>query len=101
MQFSKKIRQYLIYKFDTNPMQVAADMRTITDNDGNRYFIQEEWLTPRQIKGFFSRQAKLPRTTVAHRCSTHIQNQIQPCKFQYTHTNSYTHIQIQIHTYRK
>ena len=45
-----------------NPIQVAADMRTITDNDGNRYFIREEWLTLTQIKGFFSRQAKLQRT---------------------------------------
>ena len=70
VRFSEKIRQYLIYKFDTgektgekaNPIQVAADMRTITDNDGNRYFIRKEWLTPTQIKGFFSRQAKLQRT---------------------------------------
>ena len=68
VRFSEKIRQYLIYKFDTgektgekaNLIQVAADMRTITDNDGNRYFIREEWLTPTKIN--FSRQAKLQRT---------------------------------------
>jgi hypothetical protein len=70
VRFSDKIRQYLIYKFDAgektgekaNPIQVAADIRTTTDNGGNRYFTREEWLTPTQIKGFFSRQAKLQRT---------------------------------------
>ena len=61
VRFSDKIRQYFIYKFDAgektgekaNPIQVAADIRTTTDNGGNRYFTREEWLTPTQIKGFF------------------------------------------------
>jgi hypothetical protein len=54
VRFSDKIRQYLLCKFDAgektgekaNPIQVAADIRTTTDNDGNRYFTREEWLTP-------------------------------------------------------
>ena len=72
VRFSPKVRQYLITKFNlgeltgkkADPSQVACDMRNSRNESGDRLFTREEWLTKTQIKGFFSRVAKLRRKGV-------------------------------------
>ena len=67
VRFSPKVREYLIKKFDlgeltgnkADPLQVACDMRNSRNESGDRHFTREEWLTKTQVKGFFSRLAKL------------------------------------------
>lgn len=69
VRFSPKVKEYLVIKFDcgertgtkANPEKVALDMRQANDKDGKRLFTREEWLNNSQIKGFFSRLAKLRR----------------------------------------
>ena len=54
-------KQYLTAKFDigertgekAEPNQVALDMRTARNENDERQFQREEWLTSTQIKGFF------------------------------------------------
>ena len=40
-------------------MPVTCDMRNSRNESGDRHFTREEWLTKTQVKGFFSRLAKL------------------------------------------
>lgn len=64
-RFSEKQKSYLIAKFrvgektgqKANAASVAKDMMTARDTDGNRLFSNEEFLTSKQITGFFSRLA--------------------------------------------
>ncbi|CAB4028800.1 Retrovirus-related Pol poly, partial [Paramuricea clavata] len=64
-RFSKKVRSYLTARFDigeltghkADPQKVSADMRNARDEQNNRLFTREEWLTKTQIQGFFSRLA--------------------------------------------
>ena len=44
-----------------DPNQVSADMRNARDEENNRRFCREEWLTKNQIKSFFSRLASAKR----------------------------------------
>ena len=43
------------------PNQVSADMRNARDEQNNRRFSREEWLTKNQIKSYFSRMASARR----------------------------------------
>ncbi|KAK3715340.1 hypothetical protein QZH41_001341 [Actinostola sp. cb2023] len=64
-RFNNNQRQYLDDKFRIgeitghkfDPAQVAQDMRYAKHNDGSRRFTVEEFLTPQQIKSYFSRTA--------------------------------------------
>ena len=66
-RFSPKVRKYFIKKFDlgeltgnkANPLQVACDVRNSGNESGDRHFTREEWLTKTEVKGCFSRLAKL------------------------------------------
>lgn len=77
VRFSQKVREYLIKKFDlgeltgnkADPLQVACDMRNSRDECGDRIFTREEWLTKTQIKGVFSRVAKLRKKGSARKSS--------------------------------
>ena len=68
-RFPQKVRHYLIKKFElgeltgnkADPSEVAREMRITRTESGNRMFSRNEWLTKTQIKGFFSRLAKLRR----------------------------------------
>ncbi|XP_078352890.1 uncharacterized protein LOC144637689 [Oculina patagonica] len=68
-RFSPKVRAYLNAKFElgektglkADPNQVSADMRNARDEENNRRFSREEWLTKTQIKGYFSRLASARR----------------------------------------
>ena len=68
-RFSAKLKEYLKAKFDigektgdkADPTQVASDMRNAKDDNNNRLFRREEWLTKIQVKGFFSRLAAVRR----------------------------------------
>lgn len=62
-RFNEKVRKYLIAKYDIgettkhkcDPLQVSKDMRKALAENGDRLFVQSEWLTKTQIQGFFSR----------------------------------------------
>jgi hypothetical protein len=77
VRFSQKVREYLIKKFDlgeltgnkADPLQVACAMKNSRDECGDRIFTREEWLTKTQIKGFFSRVAKLRKKGGARKSS--------------------------------
>jgi hypothetical protein len=64
-RFSDKVRSYLTARFDigeltghkADPQKVSTDMRNARDEQNNRLFTREEWLTKTQIQGFFSRLA--------------------------------------------
>ena len=45
----------------TDPTQVSVDMRNARDEDNNRRFSREKWLTKSQIKNYFSRLASVRR----------------------------------------
>lgn len=68
-RFSDKVRKYLTARFDigeqtglkADPQQVSSDMRKARDEQGNRLFDREEWLTKSQVQGFFSRLAAARR----------------------------------------
>ena len=62
-RFSTNVRNYLTAKFDIgeqtgckfNSSDVEADMRKCRNENNERRFSREEWLTSNQIKSFFSR----------------------------------------------
>ena len=64
-RFSTNVRNYLTAKFDIgeqtgckfNSSDVEADMRKCRNENNERRFTREEWLTSNQIKSFFSRLA--------------------------------------------
>ena len=68
-RFSQKVKAYLNAKFElgertglkADPNQVSADMRNARDEENNRRFSREEWLTQNQIKSYFSRLASAKR----------------------------------------
>ena len=68
-RFTPKVKAYLNAKFDlgektglkADPNQVSADMRNARDEENNRRFCREEWLTKNQIKSYFSRLASAKR----------------------------------------
>ena len=70
-RFSPKVKAYLNAKFElgertglkADPNQVSAVMRNARDEENNRHFSREEWLTQNQIKSYFSRLASAKRTT--------------------------------------
>ena len=63
------MRYYLTKKFElgeltgnkADPSDVEREMRATRNESGDRMFSRSEWLTKTQIKGFFSRLAKLKR----------------------------------------
>lgn len=69
VRFPEKVRNYLIAKFNvgektglkSDPDHVQGEMRHARDHSGERLFVRDEWLTATQIKGFFSRLAKIRR----------------------------------------
>ena len=62
VQFTDEVKQYLTKKFDlgertgnkAEPGKVAADMRKSRNPDGLRMFERKDWLTKRQVQGFFA-----------------------------------------------
>ena len=68
-RFTAKVKRYLTSKFDlgeqtgntADPQQVSYDMRKARDEQNNRLFSREEWLTKSQVQGFFSRLAAARR----------------------------------------
>ena len=68
-RFSDKVRNYLTARFDlgeqtglkADPQQVSSDMRKARDEQNDRLFDREEWLTKSQVKSFFSRLAAARR----------------------------------------
>ncbi len=64
-RFSANVRNYLTAKFDIgeqtgckfNSCDFEADMRKCRNENNERRFTREEWLTSNQIKSFFSRLA--------------------------------------------
>ena len=68
-RFSQKVKAYLNAKFElgertglkADPNQVSADMRNARDEENNRHFSREEWLTQNQIKSYFSQLASAKR----------------------------------------
>ena len=68
-RFSPKVKAYLNAKFElgektglkADPNQVSADMRNTRDEENNRRFSREEWLSKNQIKSYFSRLASAKR----------------------------------------
>lgn len=68
-RFSDKVKKYLTARFDlgeqtgrkADPQQVSSDMRQARDEQNNRLFDREEWLTKSQVQGFFSRLAAARR----------------------------------------
>ena len=68
-RFSPKVKVYLNAKFalgertglKADPNQVSADIRNARDEENNRPFSREEWLTQNQIKSYFSRLASAKR----------------------------------------
>ena len=62
-RFSTNVRNYLIAKFDIGEQtgckfkssDVEADMRKCRNENNERRFSREEWLTSNQIKSLFSR----------------------------------------------
>ena len=68
-RFTPNVKAYLNAKFElgektglkADPNQVSADMRNARDEENNRRFSREEWLTKNQIKSYFSRMASARR----------------------------------------
>ena len=64
-RFNENQRSYLDEKFDiglksgikADPAQVARDLRHARNHSGDRRFTIDEFLTPQQIKSYFSRKA--------------------------------------------
>ena len=64
-RFNENQRNYLDKKFNiglasgikVDPAQVARDLRHARNDNGDRRFIIDEFLTPQQIKSYFSRKA--------------------------------------------
>ena len=62
-RFPDKVRSFLTSRFDigeqtghkADPQKVSTDMRNARDEQNNRLFTRDEWLTKTQIKAFFSR----------------------------------------------
>jgi hypothetical protein len=60
-RFSEKLKNYLAALFRNgeetgkkpNPYTVSRQMRSETDEEGNRLFSPSEWLSPQQIRSFF------------------------------------------------
>lgn len=65
VRFNENQRSYLDKKFNiglasgikVDPAQVARDLRHARNNNGDRRFIIDEFLTAQQIKSYFSRKA--------------------------------------------
>ena len=70
-RFNENQRNYLDEKFNisltsgmkADPAQVARDLRLARNDNGNRRFTIDEFLTPQQIKSYFSRKAAKNRKT--------------------------------------
>ena len=68
-RFPEAVKKYLTAKFNlgektgekAEPHQVAQDMRNARNENGDRLFHRDQWLTKDQIKGFFSRLAAARR----------------------------------------
>ena len=64
-RFPDNVRSYLTARFDigeqtghkADPQKVSTDMRNARDEQNNRLFAREEWLSKTQIQSFFSRLA--------------------------------------------
>jgi Arf-GAP/Rho-GAP domain/ANK repeat/PH domain-containing protein 3 len=64
-RFNERQKSYLNEKFNIgnktghklDPVTVSQDMRFAKDQDGNRRFTLNEFLTPQQIQSYFSRKA--------------------------------------------
>ena len=64
--FSEKQKDFLDEKFMSgevsghklDPANVSKQMRTVRDSNGQRLFTPEEYLSSKQIKGYFSRRSK-------------------------------------------
>lgn len=62
-RFQEKVKDFLTDKFEkgvatgekSDPMQVAREMRHLTDQTGTLIFSSEEWKTTRQVTSFFAR----------------------------------------------
>lgn len=62
-RFQESVKNFLTDKFNkgvetgqkSDPVQVAREMRHLTDEAGNLIFSSEEWKTSRQISSFFAR----------------------------------------------
>jgi Arf-GAP/Rho-GAP domain/ANK repeat/PH domain-containing protein 3 len=71
-RFPDCVKLYLKAKFDlgertgekADSQQVALDMRNARNEDGDRLFQRDQWLTKNQVKGFFSRLAVARRKNV-------------------------------------
>ncbi|CAF1262371.1 unnamed protein product [Didymodactylos carnosus] len=63
VQFSQQQKDFLTQKYDegettgmkSDPVSVAQEMQILWDNTGDYVFDPEQWLTPQQIKSFWSR----------------------------------------------
>ena len=72
-RFPDCVRMYLKAKFDlgertgekADSQQVALDMRNARNENGNRLFQRDQWLTKNHVKSFFSRLAAARRKIVA------------------------------------
>ena len=79
-RFNNKQKSYLDEKFDlgvtsghkADPAQVARDIRYARNEHGERRFELEEFLTPQQIKSYFSRKAAKNRKTQAQDVESNI-----------------------------
>lgn len=68
-RMTDKVKTYLTKKFEeglrtgnkADPMQVAREMKTLRDEDGQSTFKPEEWRTVQQISSLFSRQTAVQR----------------------------------------
>ena len=75
IRFTTEVKAYLKTKFElgertglkADPTQVSVDMRNARDEDNNRRFSREEWLTKSQIKSYFSRLASVRRKGIGTR----------------------------------
>jgi hypothetical protein len=71
-RFPDCVKLYLKAKFDlgertgekADSQQVALDMRNARNEDGDRLFQRDQWLTKNQVKSFFSRLAAARRKNV-------------------------------------
>ena len=60
-RFTDKVKNYLTARFDlgeqsgrkADPQQVSYDMRKARDEQNNRLFDRQEWLSKTQVQGFF------------------------------------------------
>ena len=68
-RMTHKVKTFLTKKFEegvrtgnkANPVQVAREMKTLRDKDGQSTFKSEEWRTVQPISGLFSRQRVVQR----------------------------------------